>query len=859
MSSITGLAGQGGLVGAIQRRSAAAAAAQQATGQQYQRAALPRDPGLGTYTSRVRGRGRPFEAERTARVAQPGEIPGQSPADRQAARQAAQAAAARAPVRTPREAGLAQAPTFGTAPRRTVDTGIALGEQAARQDRRRLTAGPGLRALGRGLRRAGAGLGRMATNANAMAGAASAATAALLIFGQMMQKQAVEAAKTAGIQNDVNALRKAEVKATKGWVLAKAGLGAGAGAAIGTLIAPGIGTAIGAALGGVTGGLIGALTDNTKEVRAAFRAGRVEQTTELLTDSLKRVLTDRATPGGAATAGIGQAIEAQMDAITEATLDGRREEADSIRKGLKGQLSQFEALRQKLIESSASVEELGRAGRGAGNILLRQIAFQTNRSFAELQRETAELIRQHQEAAAAAQQVSISLGVLADTAQATQIFAGAVSDLEQQTKRAADTAGIFAGLGAGRASVPDFKGILGARAFERAATGQITEQQDPQLRLAIRQLLGTGEAAQRLEGEVLAIAQLTRELPAVLRDLANAPQLGTEQDLTRQFSDAITEKFPQVGDELLVVMTDSLRQIQREGGPPALIRRIRADARKVGNELIGGRANFLKDLDKVQQSFNNVVKTISQLQSQVFDSEKRITDARIQGSKIALANEIALRKARQIEDPLPLDRRVGAIREQQAQRVAFTGLTGDQAQDPQALSRAIQGITAQILEARRRLFDASIQSPEGIQQAQVELGRLVNTSAVLRQALQNLATSTEEFAAVQDELSRLQSERQARQDFVVDYFGSTRQQQVEITRTLAQTFVAGTRNSFDTFTEQQRIAIIRFVKTLRQGERIAALQDRTSREFLRDVIGGTTFYEWRSHPAGVERLVCSTV
>lgn len=688
----------------------------------------------------------------------------------------------------------------------------------------------------------------LAQNERAMAGltgVVALASAVLLIWGQSLKKQSLVAAKEAGKRGA--SLREAESQARTGGALSGAGIGAGAGALVGAFAGP-IGIAVGAVLGGIVGALVGAFTANTKAVREAARAGRFEVISEQLGQSIKSITSGRRDIRSNALSDVASNIREQSDLMFDAFAEGSDKQAKEIKSNLKSQLSAFETLRQKLVETSAGIEDFKSAAGGAGRTLLIQISQATGRSFAELTKETREQIEAVHARRAADLAAAKAADRLADTARVMNTFAASMEELTQSVDKTVSSMQVFAGLALGKGGgAPKFK--PSGPGFGGVLTGGITKNQFPAFQRALTQALGKGGVAQQQTARFETIAKLSRDLPDILRGIGNDPfveRSSFPDELRKRLQQEIAA--PGTADEDLaddpairalrgVIETLVANVKKTEGGESGILAKTKTQALKLREEAFRGVATQeVKSLEKIAKGLTTAVNQFGALQQEIFKVEARIRDLRIKGSNQALNNEKILASVQ--KKRISLTKQLSVIDKQQQIRVEGTGVAPELANDAITLGTRIQEVNRQIQKAQQDLDSAD--TKEGIIAAQREYGELVNTSSRLRGALEHLATSTESLSAQQAEFQRLEAERQRKQGFVADYFFGSRKQQIDTLRTIVATQRAGEANSLDILSDKQKASVFGFLKSLGKDERPLVTQGRTSEEFIKDVIIGST-------------------
>jgi hypothetical protein len=552
--------------------------------------------------------------------------------------------------------------------------------------------------------------------------------------------------------------------------------GAGIGLAIGTAVAGPIGAAIGLA----AGGLIGAIAANTKELRQANRSDRFEKASESFADSV-----DDFKEGFGSQAGIGADLRSMLDQIDASLADRDPEQAESFRDQLRSQIPALIDFKNAVL-SSVQVLEDGETFEDAvgsfGDEIVRAYAEATNKSFGEINRRfTRELVsavnaRQNARAQAQARRELYS------TSNALRFFADEIHESSLSIKKIGEDTDRISGAASGRYGVPSFTGRKFFGQFGRAAEGRVRDV--PEFGKAVQQLLRPigGEIGQEVGEELTQAAQLIKDLPALLTQVAGDYRLGGElgtpetEELLRQLLNE-QGKYGEANINAVVTKLASLVSGgNRQQGEGEFLKLIRENNVAAAQQIIpDALRDMFASMDEMAASvlatsgeLEKVFRYRLQIESQMVSQLLTISKTRLEAERALFA---ARAKSVGADPTLPIERSLATLGQRFS--IITKGLVPKGKSDnPKFIGRELAETRRLIEEENKRFQEADVNSNRALQ-AQERLAELGSKAERLQQALTLLANSTEEVSVLQTRLAKIQEDRERKEGLISKYtFGT---------------------------------------------------------------------------------------
>jgi TP901 family phage tail tape measure protein len=680
--------------------------------------------------------------------------------------------------------------------------------------------------------------------------AASVLSATFNSFAQENRKQAQEIAQNARTLEDID-------RATALGATADAEAGAATGIQTGALVGGIVGAfggpagvAIGTAIGSVAGGLIGAAIgdaadDETSDEARAARQSVFNAAVEDFSGSVKRFQD-----GTASQAELGKQLDKFITTTDALASTGDTVQREQLQRQQQQQLPELQALVKSATQTSNSFDEFSRAFGGRGDELLGVIAQLSGRSLTALRQQVENNINTRlklNEATRKAEQGTQRLvsgvtrlnnfvAAINDSTTALQQFNSTISQSVE-----ADVAGSLAGGGVQR-------NLDIGETLDRLLRGQ-TVSADTIDRALSGALAGLDRPLQQsLSNQVQAIVDVQNKLPDLLRQSLAQTELRGGGGIDRVFEDIVRN---QLGGENITSAQAEINDL--------IISRFRRLATGGGAGQSGGPANVARDIENSGEEFAK--KLINTTDKDVIKSIKSFTEAINKGadeiakigtarSKVLLrlsdervklarseANAQAIIARLRDEQGGQLQRANQAF-QQQLQALGAGGLGG-----PEEIRRELERTQQQRETARvdrDRLVQQAGGDSEAITRANTEFSNLSVRAVNLRKALELLAKDTTRLSAAQKELSRLQSQRDTRRNFVTQAIFGDRDRRRQTVRQIGAVGRLAETGNIDDIRGDLRQDVLSFLTTFKDQQlaifRDAQGEERTGEDIINQVV-----------------------
>lgn len=323
--------------------------------------------------------------------------------------------------------------------------------------------------------------------------------------------------------------------------------------------------------------------------------------------------------------------------------------------------------------------------------------------------------------------------------------------------------------------------------------------------------LGTsgGNIGGELGNAVLSIDQVMRDLPT---KLADATARSSEEQISGDIHGAFRGLLPDEGvakefERRLSLAADSI-------DPKELQKRVGENPQKLADDLIreafGELPDVMADITKqIQDRGNELANELVKAQN----ARNQIAEIRgqVPGALLNVARTNAAiqsnRTGRPTGDFLTLDdlRRPFAARQQV--------LAGANAFNPTGISQQYGGVANEIQRRQRELDNPGLSQEQRNQTVQ-DLVKLQSEAGNLQKALQNLANTSEETAAIQEKLNEVERQRAGQLNFTERVLTADPEQRRNIRRGAFYSDVANQQGSFAGFNAQQINSALEHLRSL---------------------------------------------
>jgi len=668
-------------------------------------------------------------------------------------------------------------------------------------------------------------IGGAARNFEKVSNVASLASSALIIFGQHLQDSALSAAKLAKNEKDLD---KAKLTDARGTIASGAGIGAGVGAAIGTVIAPGIGTAIGAGVGVLTGAIVGGFNTNNKELNKVFKQAKFDKTGADIESLFEEFYSGRSGLSSSATK-IAAKSAIQLNEVKSTTDDGQRGE---LKKQLDNQLVNYRTLSTSIIQNVSSMNEFKNSFGGAGSQLIKSIAYLTGTTLKK---------------AESAIQKEIDARLIAVKAHEEQLKANAqikkftvgISLLSEAISNVAERLGQFDNVVESVSSIidatslsPKFNSIQGDF-FSRAASGKIN---DPaKVESAINNITASldADSITKIKENAIGVSKLTNALPSILSQVADSVSLGADEGGAESKFNAIINNLSGIPDDIKNVAKTifSTELASREAsGESGLKKVVREDVLSLANKLVPEAiVASLGELDKVTQTFQNIIKNVSDNLQKYSNIQLSIAKQRIEAEDKIY--ELAKFRLASGKEPTLSDVQANVNKKRNI-LLEGTGLNSGASSSTSA-RRLIE------LTNLRNQAQVDINKESGTENQGKALKNFDSYNTQIQRVtayLKELGSSTEELTFLQGELAKVEADKASGKTLLQRLLFGGGKGRVEFNQFAqdANDVAKGNKNIQDL--PQPRIdAILNILKELPQNQKSGLLGGKTPEEFLNEI------------------------
>lgn len=572
-----------------------------------------------------------------------------------------------------------------------------------------------------------------------------------------------------------------------------------------------------------TGFLSGEIETNDPSLRTA-RQSRFSFLTEGLTEQSRLAGQGRAT-----TQEVAAAFGDFRTAIREAFLsDDDAQRASQLRQA-RGQLPQLRDLADSIAANVSSLDEFESALGDTGFRLISTISLLTGQDPERVGRQIESQIQARIQAEESLRKFREAILNATEVEKDIKDFADVIRNATGVAANLNASLGVISGGGATfRGPVAGFENIFG-RAAEGAnlPAGALEKATD---------FLVTpfGDIGKRIKGEALNLADATRRLPEIVAEAERQTRAGIADDL----GSALRAQLEKAGfsDKINEGIETALSRLEGSGeGEAGVLKQISGSLEEFSAGLLETVPDILNELDALAKetiSLNNSLIQAYQTRSQI---ENKIVDANLNVERVRIRGARTLAQGRGgLQDRLrPADFRDSLNRQLGTLGVGGLGASqiGDRLED--------------VLEERVRL-EKEIQEATDIE-TRLDLIRefqtLQDESSRLNKALELLANSSEELSSIQNELGRLQQNREKKFNLILDTFAAPIDQQREFARNVAAVGRAGVGGmGVRGIGRNQLSGVIGIARQFADeslaifGRRNGADRARTGTEFLEDLV-----------------------
>lgn len=643
-------------------------------------------------------------------------------------------------------------------------------------------------------------------------GVAAVGIGAALYAGANDKRQGREDAKKA---RSTSELRQASGKAQRGGALTAIGSGAAMGAVLGSVI-PVWGTAVGAAVGGLVGGAVHFATNEIdKEIREINMQAIVDESAERV-GTLMNMAGEGRLGSGQGARSMASQMKTQLGQLDLASGEKR----DQLKAQITAQAPAIQTFINNLAESSETIEKFKAGFGGSGTELISIMAQLSGKSFQEVEEQTKDLVNAFANSRKAVSANNDAMEQLRNQFNRTTIAVAAFADASDAF--ASNMAGISlqADSALGNYGMPQFRGVAGINSLDRPgaianpeqfmeAAKQASSMFDPSVQ---------ADMLKQTKQEV----DIRNALPDILMRVASRADLKGE-DVTGVFEEELKKMFPGGGSLVDAITSKFDKEITTrvEEGPGAYLADIRTDPNKAVADLMPDS----QTLSLLQESWRKMADNASMMSGaleQVTKIQQAIRDREIRGIEIrANAGAMFANMDRRPEDAAAIEGMAA-----QDKQIAIAGKFRNNAFNPQALGAALTDRNAEIDRVAAKLqTDPSLENQKKLQE-------LTSEAQTLKQALENLADSTDNLTSLQKQWELEEGKRQKKVSSVEDYvFGdNSTKRELDTQARNFKRLEAG--ESIEAIPMRQRQGLLSYMKQFEGDERFDKVREKATRDNL---------------------------
>ncbi len=588
------------------------------------------------------------------------------------------------------------------------------------------------------------------------------AGAALIAFGQYMNKQAEAEFSLAENSKFVNkdSLSNTKNKAALGSASTLAGTGVIGGAAAGLSFGP-VGAAIGGVLGGITGGIYGFVTGLEQanlRVDAIVRNNKIDTLADIFTKVDAGKLSTSAASSGVNSGA--RFLRGELASVTDA----------NAREDLIGRIESLKNPLQSFIDSAArSSSSLDDFNNKVGNDLVSLFTEINAIPITEFNEGIEKTIQLSARSFNVSQKLIKSENERLQRLAVQRVLASSLDDLSISTNKAINSLTLLSQFGSGDVA-NDSVNFAAPSLLDRF--GNISDNQQ-----FVNEIIKVGNlfgnSGRDLANTAIGTSEALNKLPNILSKIASGGGLegigNFESKLNTELNTLST--LPTFIKNQIIARVSSL--IPEDGNDQDLVNKINTDLTNVINEVTKGLDDFSRPLKEAAISFQNQFNQFSSILEKRIELESRVV--------IAQNNSLANRELRettfagiQNRDP-----NTSLIRNIDLQRQGnILGNNSDAVNNPVEIFTRLVSAQEALLSSENKLNNATNLTAEEMFQLRKETVQQRIEVKDLTNGLSFLADASQRGAALQQQINAAQKDRNVKFGFAQELaFGGPKEQQ----------------------------------------------------------------------------------